>query len=308
MQSNIVVVGSSNVDMVAKVQRLPKPGETVGNAVFSQTFGGKGANQAIAARRAGGQVSLITCLGKDIFGQQMQQAFTSDGINTDHVMYDHQQATGTAMILVDAQGENIIAVAPGANESLTPALIDEARFLISGAELILLQMEIPIATVTYLLELAGSLGKKVMLNPSPAHPLEERLMKRLYMLIMNETETAVMTGMTVKTREDVIQAAEEVLKKGVEHVVVTLGEKGSYFASKREKKWVDAYRVQAVDTTGAGDVFCGALASALHQQLKLQEAMKFASAAAALSVTRMGAQSSAPSLREIRAFLNEHEF
>ncbi len=306
--SHIVVIGSANMDMIAKVQHLPKPGETVGNAVFSQAFGGKGANQAVAAQRAGGQVSLITCLGEDMFGQRMLQALGAEGINTDHIFTRREAATGTALILVDEQGENCIAVAPGANHTLTPALIDESRFLIAGAELILLQMEIPLETVVYVLELAGSLGKKVLLNPAPASLLEDRHLKRLFMLVMNESETEILTGMPVSTQDEAAAATEILLKKGVEVAVVTLGAKGLFYATKQEKKWIDAYRVAAVDTTAAGDVFCGALAAALFRNLKLREAMKLASAAAAISVTRMGAQPSAPHQEEIKQFLQQNEF
>lgn len=303
IHSNIVVVGSSNVDMIAKVKHLPKPGETVGQATFSQAFGGKGANQAVAAKRAGGQINFITCLGNDVLGQNMLQALTSEGINTDHVFIDQKNPTGIALILVDEQGENSIAVAPGANNTLTPALIDEARFVISGSDFVLLQMEIPLETVIYVLEFASSLGKKVLLNPAPAYELDEKLFKRLHILVMNEAEAETMTGIKVRTKNEAVLAADEVLKKGTEIAIITLGEKGVYYATKRERKWIEAYRVQAIDTTAAGDIFCGTLAAALHKNHKLTEALKFASAAAAISVTKMGAQPSAPTEQEIKAFL-----
>lgn len=308
IHSNIVVVGSSNVDMIAKVKHLPKPGETVGQAIFSQAFGGKGANQAVAARRAGGEVSFITCLGSDVLGQNMLQALTAEGINTNHAFIDQKNPTGTALILVDEQGENSIAVAPGANSSLTPSLIDEARFVISGADFILLQMEVPLETVTYVIEFAASLGKKVLLNPAPAYKLDEKIFKYLHILVMNETEAEIMTGIKVSTKEEAMLAADEVLRRGTEIAIITMGEQGAYYATRREKKWIEAYQVQAVDTTAAGDVFCGTLATALHKNYRLPEALKFACAAAALSVTKMGAQPSAPTEQEIKAFLNENEF
>lgn len=308
MYSNIVVVGSSNVDMIAKVKHLPRPGETVGQALFSRAFGGKGANQAVAAKRAGGAVSFITCLGNDGLGQNMLQALTAEGINTEHILIDQKHPTGTALILVDAQGENSIAVAPGANNSLTPALIDEARFAISGADFVLLQMEIPLETVVYVIEFAASLGKKVLLNPAPAYALDEKLFKHLYILVMNETEAEIMTGIQVSTKDEAMQAADEVLRRGTEIAIITMGEKGAYYATKRERKWIEAYRVQAVDTTAAGDVFCGTLASALQKNYRLPDALRFACAAAAISVTKMGAQPSAPSEQEIKAFLHENEF
>ncbi len=308
MPSNIVVIGSSNVDMIAKVEHLPKPGETVGGAVFSQAFGGKGANQAVAAQRAGGAVSFISCLGNDMLGRSMQQALSGEGMLMDHVWLEDKVPTGTALILVEESGENCIAVAPGANHQLTPARIDEARIAIAGAELILLQMEIPLDTVTYVLELAGSLGKKVLLNPAPAQKIEPHLLKRLHILVMNETETEIMTGMKASTQEEIASAAETLIKNGTEVVVITLGARGAYYATRREQQWIKAYPVKPVDTTAAGDVFCGALAAALYHDKKLADAMKFASAAAALSTTRLGAQPSAPTEQEIRKFLSEQEF
>lgn len=308
MHSNIVVIGSSNVDMIAKVKRLPRPGETVGQAVFSQAFGGKGANQAVAANRAGGQVSFVTCLGSDGLGQNMLQALKAEGINTEHIIIDRKNPTGTALILVDEQGENSIAVAPGANNTLTPSLIDEARFVISGADIVLLQMEIPLETVFYTLEFAASLGKKVLLNPAPAYKLDEKLFKYLHILVMNETEAETMTDIKINSKVEAALAADEVLRKGVEIAIITMGEQGAYYATRHEKKWIEAYRVQAVDTTAAGDVFCGTLAAALQKKYRLSEAIKFASAAAAISVTKMGAQPSAPTEQEIKAFLSQHEF
>lgn len=310
MQHNsyILVIGSANIDMTAYVDHLPRPGETVGNATFSQHNGGKGANQAVAASRAGATVHFVGCVGTDVFGQQVQQALQAEGINTDHLVVHPQHATGIALILVDQQAENSIAVAPGANAALSPNAIDEARFVISGAEYILLQMEIPLDTVAYVLELTAGLGKKVILNAAPASMLEDRLLKGLHMLVVNEQEAALMAACTISTPEDVVECTEKLLQKGIQHVVVTLGSKGAYYATRRAKEWVDAFPVQAVDTTGAGDVFCGALATALHQHHKPAEALKFASAAAALCVTKNGAQTSAPSWEAIRAFLQEHSF
>lgn len=306
--NHILVIGSANVDMTAHVDHLPKPGETVGDASFSQSYGGKGANQAVAALRAGAPVSFIGCLGADMAGQQMQQTMQAEGINMEHVIVDQQKTTGTALILVDKQAENCIAVAPGANATLTPAAIDEARFAISGAEYILLQMEIPLETVAYILELTAGLGKKVILNAAPAYFLEDRLLKGLYMLVVNEQEAATMAKHKIHTQDDIVHCTEILLSKGVQHVVVTLGSKGAYYAAKREKIWADAYPAKAVDTTGAGDIFCGALAAALYRNGKPSEALKYASAAAALCVTKNGTQNSAPYEEEIKDFLQEYEF
>ena len=308
MNHSIVVVGSSNIDMIAQVAQFPRPGETVGNAIFSQAYGGKGANQAVAAARAGGQVTFITCVGQDTFGPTMLRNFADEGIVTDYVLQDDATPTGTAVILVNEQGENCIAVAPGANDQLTSDHIDASRLAISAAEIILLQLEIPLETVTYVVDLAKSLGKKVLLNPAPARPLDDDLLGKLYILVVNETEAELIAEQPVGTAEEVQQAAQTLLRKGPEMVVITLGAQGAYYATRREQKRVDAYPVQAVDTTAAGDVFCGALAAALSRSTKLGDAVKFANAAAALSATRLGAQPSAPTESAVKAFLKEQEF
>ncbi|MFP4290913.1 MAG: ribokinase [Cyclobacteriaceae bacterium] len=304
----LVVVGSTNMDLIVRLSHLPQPGETVGDAEFSQAHGGKGANQAVAAARAGARVGFISSVGNDLFGKSMLQEFGKDGINTDYVMQSADKASGTAFIWVDAKGENSIAVSPGANYALTPDYIDECRFMISSADLILLQLEIPFETVEYLLELARDLGKKVILNPAPARKLERKHLKQLFCLVVNETEASLISGMPVSSKEEAMAAAEALLQMGPQLVIVTLGSKGLYYLSRREKGSVEAYRVQAVDTTAAGDVFCGVLAASLLQQMKLTEAIKHANAAAALSVTRHGAQPSAPSRHEIQHFINQHEF
>ncbi|MEM9671556.1 MAG: ribokinase [Bacteroidota bacterium] len=308
MNQSIVVIGSSNIDMIAQVSHFPKPGETVGDATYSQAYGGKGANQAVAAARAGGQVTFISSVGNDLFGKTMLSNFSDEGMNTDYITQSDQYPSGTALILVNREGENCIAVAPGANGQLSPQLIDQARIAISGAEIILLQLEIPLETVAYVVELASGLGKKVMLNPAPAQPLEDSLLKRLHLLVLNETEAELLVGHPVQSDEQIAQAAQSLLDKRVEVVIITLGARGSYYATRKEQKMVSAYRVQPVDTTGAGDTFCGALAAALSRKQKLGEAVSFANAAAALATTKLGAQPSAPKEADVLALTKEQSF
>ncbi len=308
MNHSIVVIGSSNIDLIAQVAHFPQPGETIGNARYSQAYGGKGANQAVAAARAGGEVTFIASVGNDTFGQTMLVNFSKEGISTDYITQSGEESSGTAIILVNESGENCIAVAPGANALLSSELIDEARIAISGAEIILLQLEIPVETVTYVVELANRLGKKVMLNPAPAQELSDDLLKHLHYLVLNETEAALLVGHPVDTKQQIEAAANELLQKRVQTVIITLGARGAYVATRREQQTISAYRVQPVDTTGAGDTFCGALATALSQQKKLNEAVAFANAAAALATTKLGAQPSAPTTSAIATLIKEQSF
>lgn len=307
MSKKIVVIGSSNIDMICKVERLPKPGETVGNGVFMQAHGGKGANQVVAAARAGGDVSFISCVGNDLFGANMIKSFHQDGIDVDYLYQEKDVATGSALILVNKMGENSIAIAPGANEKLLPSHIDSARILLSSAEIILLQLEIPFETVEYVIELASRLGKKVLLNPAPARPLDDSLIRKLFVLCLNETETEYLTGKALEMEEDIKEAAQMLLQKGPKIVIITLGVQGAYVASRKLQLMIPGFSVNAVDTTAAGDVFCGTLAVALSNELPLPNAVKFAHAAAALSTMQMGAQPSAPKLQEIRSLLTEKQ-
>lgn len=300
---NIVVIGSTNIDMIAQVPRLPKAGETVIGGTFAQAYGGKGANQAVAASRVGGEVTFISCVGDDVFGAETIQHFQKEGICTDFLFKEKSTATGIALIMVDEKGTNSIAVASGANERLSPHHIDQARWALAEAEIVLLQLEIPLETVIYAIDLAKQIGKKVLLNPAPARELPKSLLSKVDVLIPNEIEAEMLTN--IKLHGESKAVGESLLSLGVGTVIITLGEKGCYVIDSQSAQQLSAPQVKAVDTTAAGDIFCGTLAVGLAEQMTLAEAVRFASAASALSVTKLGAQPSAPYRDEVENFLKE---
>jgi ribokinase len=295
----IVVVGSTNTDMVIKTSKLPQPGETILGGDFFMNPGGKGANQAVAAARLGGNVTLVAKTGEDIFGRQAKSLFESENQNTEYLFSDRESPSGIALITVDNHAENCIVVAPGANAGLSRQDIDTASPAILKADIVLMQLEIPLETVIYTAEIAFKAGKKVILNPAPAQSLPTELLKMLYMITPNETEAELLTGIRVTDQESAETAAKMLLDKGVEVAVVTLGSKGALLVTSDICKLIPGYRVEAVDTTAAGDCFNGALAVALSEGASLQKAIGFANKAASISVTRMGAQASAPYRNEI---------
>ena len=299
--NKILVIGSTNIDLIARVGHLPRPGETVGEARFMQSNGGKGANQAVAAARLGGDVAFVSCLGDDAGAAALRRQFADDGIDTSALLTAERTPTGTALIFVSHDGENCIAVAPGANSGLTPAAIDAAADRIAAADYLLLQLESPAATVACAIEKAHAAGTRIVLNPAPAMPLDESLLRKVYLITPNRTELETLTGMAVRTPQDASRAAEVLLDKGVRNVVVTLGGDGALIRTRDEETLVPACRVTAVDTTAAGDVFNGALLVALAEGRSLTDAVGFASRCAAISVTRMGAQTSIPRRAEIDA-------
>jgi ribokinase len=303
MAGRVVVVGSSNVDLLMKMPRLPKVGETVTGGVFAQVFGGKGANQAVGAARAGGEVAFVGCVGDDAYGGQVIESLKADGIDTRFVFEEKGVASGTALIMVGADGRNCIAVAPGANDRLTPAHVDRAREALAGAAVIGTLCEIPPETVDRVIALGAELGKPVMLNLAPARAVSDASLARLACLAVNETEAEFLTGLPVESESDVGKVAEALRARGPGTVVVTLGARGAYVAAEGVRALVPGFPVAAVDTTAAGDVHCGALAVALVEGRPLLEAVRFANAAAAISVTRLGAQPSAPARAEIDALL-----
>jgi ribokinase len=295
----IAVVGSSNTDMVIKTTKLPAPGETILGGEFFMNAGGKGANQAVAAARLGGKVSFIAKTGDDVFGRQARQLFEIENINTDYMVMDPGHPSGVALITVDAKGENCIVVASGSNSYLNQSDIDPAREEILRAEIVLMQLEIPLETVDYVAGIVYKAGKKVILNPAPAAKISDDLLSKIYMITPNETEAELISGIPVKDAGSAILAAENLYKRGVKVVLITLGSKGALLFTGEEAKIISSPKVEAIDTTAAGDVFNGAIAVAISEGLALDKAVEFACKAAAISVTRMGAQSSAPYRKEI---------
>ncbi len=300
----IVVVGSSNTDMVIKTARLPGPGETVLGGRFTMAAGGKGANQAVAAARAGGRVHLVARVGNDLFGDSALQGFRRDDIHIDHVLIDEGAHSGIALIIVNEDGENSIAVASGANARLSPDDVRGARDTIGRAGILLLQLEIPMETVEEAARIAAEAGAKVILNPAPARALNPGLLQRIDYLTPNENEVENLTGIRVETESDAAKASRLLLQHGVKAVLITLGQRGAYVAGQGFRKLIPSFAIEAVDSTAAGDVFNGALAVALAENRPLLDAVRFANAAAAISVTRLGAQPSAPGREEIEAFLS----
>lgn len=299
----IVVVGSSNTDMVVKLPRLPRPGETVLGGSFYLAAGGKGANQAVAASRAGGEVALVACLGEDLFGEQALRGFVEDGIDVRHLVRTAEAPSGVALIAVDARGENSIAVASGANALLQPHHVERVASAIAAADVLLMQLEIPPETVEAALAVAAEHGTRVVLNPAPARPLSDEVLRGVSVLTPNAAEAGELAGVP---SGHCVEAASVLLSRGVDAVIVTLGAEGVYALTAEGGRRTPAFPVPVEDTTAAGDVFSGALAVALAEGQALEEAVTFASAAAALSVTRRGAQPSAPHRHEILELIRAH--
>ncbi len=304
MFSPIYIIGSSNTDMVVKAERLPAPGETIMGGTFLMNAGGKGANQAVAAARLGGNVSFIANLGDDLFGRQAHTQFRQEGINTNFITFDPAHPSGVALINVDAQGENCIAVAPGANGNLTPdRLLSFFDFILSPA-IVLVQLEIPITTVEFIIEQCAARSIPVIVNPAPANRIRDDMWKHVFVITPNETEAELLTGISIVDDDSARKAAQSFHKKGIKNVVLTLGKRGAYWSDTTSEGLVEAPSVSVVDTTAAGDCFSGALAVALAEKKSLADAVKFASVSASISVTRMGAQASMPSRKEVDKILH----
>ena len=308
MKNKVVVLGSSNTDMIIKVARIPKPGETVLGGEFSIAAGGKGANQAVAAARAGGKVVFIGRVGEDMFGEQAVSGFVRDGIDVGNVIRDAGAPSGVALIFVDDRGENSIAVASGANANVSPSDVDAARKIIASAGILIMQLEIPVATVAAAAGIAASNGVEVILNPAPAQPLGRDLLNHISILTPNETEAELLTGCRVDDERSAAEAADILHEMGVGNVLITLGARGVFAATPEFTGIIPGFRIDnPVDTTAAGDVFNGVLAVERAARKTFPEAIRFANAAAALSVMKLGAQTSAPYRKEIEAFLEERD-
>ena len=300
--AKIVVVGSVNTDMVVKSERIPGPGETVTGGTFFMPAGGKGANQAVAAARLGAQVTLVAKVGDDMFGRQAIENFKNEGILTDHIALDGENATGVALILVDAAGENCISVAPGANFAMTRADVDAAADAIRGADVVLLQLEVPMAVVEHTAALAVEAGVPVVLDPAPAAQLPEGLLPNVAVLTPNESEAERLTGIAVKDEATARQAAAKLREAGARQVIVTLGTKGALVIGPEIDTLVPSFEVEAADSTAAGDAFNGGLAAALGSGDTLEDAVRQAAMVGALSVTKMGAQPSLPTAEQFQQF------
>ena len=297
-QKSILVIGSSNTDMTAKTHALPRPGETVLGGVFTMGAGGKGANQAVAAQRLGGKVQFICKVGRDMFGDNAIAQYQKEGLDTSGILRS-SLPSGVALIYVDDHAENCIVVASGANGDLSEADIEASSAAIKACGILLLQLESPVPTVLKAAKMAHEAGAMVVLNPAPACALPEELFQYIDLFIPNETELSTFSGLPVNTPEEAEKAAAVMQRKGVGRLIVTMGSKGALICEGGPAIFVPAHKVKAVDTTAAGDTFCGALCVAISEGKSLKEAAEFACAASALTVQKMGAQNSIPYRKDL---------
>lgn len=303
----IAVVGSSNMDLVVKSKRIPAVGETILGGDFIMAPGGKGANQAVSAAKLGAQVFFIAKLGDDIFGSQSLNNFKKEGVNTKYVLQTREAPSGVALIMVDEEGNNLIVVAPGANQRLSPQDVKEAESDIASSGALVAQLEVPIETIEFAAGLANKCKVPFILDPAPAQKLSPQLLKMVDVLTPNETEAQLLTGVEVTDDDSARRAAENLLQCGVKAVILTMGAKGFLLAANDRIEFVTARKVKAADATAAGDAFTGSLAFGLAKGQTLSDAALFANNVAALSVTKMGAQPSMPTLQEVESFISKTE-
>lgn len=295
----IVVIGSTNTDMVVKSRKIPSPGETILGGTFLMNPGGKGANQAVAAARLNGNVTFVTKLGNDLFGEQAKHIFDFEGIDTKYIVKDPKNPSGIALIMVDQDGENCIVVAPGSNGTLSAYDIAEEVYGNDPSDVFLMQLEVPVSTVEFVAQKVFERNNRVILNPAPARQLSDDLLTCIDIITPNEVEAEILTGIKVIDAASAEEAAEKLMSTGVRNVIITMGAAGAFLLTDKVSKLIPVVPVRAVDTTAAGDVFNGALAVAISEGKDLEEAVVFANKAASISVTRMGAQASAPYRKEI---------
>jgi ribokinase len=303
MAAYVTVVGSLNMDLVIRAPRIPQPGETIIGGELHTVPGGKGANQAVAAARLGARVSMVGRVGRDAFAGPLLDNLTATGVDHTFVTGDAEAATGVALIVVDDAGQNSIVVASGANMRLSPADVEAAEAAISAAQVVLLQLESPLETVTRAAEIARAHGVTVILNPAPARPLPAALLSLVDVLVPNESETALLSGVPVGNQAEAAAAAAALRAAGVGTLILTLGERGAMLAREGEAALFPAFDVTPVDTTAAGDAFVGGLAVALAEGKALAEAVRWGNAAGALATTRLGAQPSLPSRQALETLL-----
>lgn len=287
----VTVVGSTNTDLVIKTLRLPDAGETVKGTDFQIFPSGKGANQAVAAARLGAEVNFITKIGHDDFGNQALANFQREGIKTDYILIDENNPSGAAFIEVDQTGQNRIVISPGANGNLTVDDIKPIKHVIENSDVVLLQLEIPLETVGYVMEIGGNSGAIVILNPAPAEKIPIKFFENIAIITPNQTEAASLTGLDAEQYNEI---ADWLRRKGIDTVIITLGQEGAFYKSGTDRDKVTGFQVKAIDTTAAGDAFNAGLAVAIAEGYSLRDAVYFANAAGALAVTKMGAQPSMP--------------
>ena len=297
----ICVIGSLNMDLVVNVDEMPKKGQTLIGSKFREIPGGKGGNQAVAASRLGGDVRMIGKVGDDGFGQRLLNQLKADKVNTDYIQVE-EGPSGVAVITVDKNAENSIVVSPGANFKLTESDIDKCIDAIKESNVVVIQLETPIDTIKYALEKSKELGKFTILNPAPAVKLGDDIIKNVDLLTPNETELEILSGVSIESEEDIQKAANIMIQKGVKQLIVTLGSKGSLYLDKDKTEFKKSYKVEAIDTTAAGDSYTGALSVAFSQGKSIDEAMDFASKVGALCVTKVGAQTSIPNLYDVENY------
>lgn len=301
----LVVLGSINADHILNLESFPTPGETVTGNHYQVAFGGKGANQAVAAGRSGADIAFIACTGDDDTGERVRQQLANDRIDVAPVSVIQGESTGVALIFVNGEGENVIGIHAGANAALSPALVEAQKTRIAQADALLMQLESPLESVLLAAKIAHQHQTQVILNPAPARELSDELLALVDIITPNETEAEKLTGIRVENDDDAAKAAQALHAKGIDTVIITLGSRGVWASVKGEGQRVAGFKVQAIDTIAAGDTFNGALITALLEEKPLNEAIRFAHAAAAIAVTRKGAQPSVPWREEIDEFLNQ---